>query len=119
MHVQFSGLVFRRAILFVIALTISITHLQFALAARPPVPTITPSGGIFTSNVSVSLATTGKEIRYTLDGTEPGTNSPVYTAPLTFSNSVLLKARAITVDSTLSETVAEAYSFAETNLTGF
>jgi uncharacterized repeat protein (TIGR03806 family) len=59
-------------------------------------PTISPAGGVFTDSVIVTIAdtTSGASIYYTLDGTVPTTNSPVYTGPLTLTNSVLLQALA-------------------------
>ncbi len=43
----------------------------------------------------ISMATTnGATIHYTMDGTEPGESSPVYTAPFTISKTAEIKARA-------------------------
>ena len=56
-------------------------------------PVISPRGGVFASNVLVSIAASTNQIRYTLDGSEPGTNAPLYLAPLSVTNSVMLKAR--------------------------
>ena len=54
-----------------------------------------PRGGVFASNVVVTLSTTAKEavIRYTLDGTEPGESAPLYAAPLTCDRTTLMRAR--------------------------
>jgi hypothetical protein len=71
------------------------------------------------SNVIVTLTAAGKEIRYTTDGTEPGTNSPLYTAPITLTNSALIRARAFASATSASEMAAEAFTFLDTNVAGF
>ncbi len=61
-----------------------------------PLPVISPSGGYFTGSISVTVtdAMPGATIFYTLDGSTPGTNSPVYAGPLTVTNTVFLQAKA-------------------------
>jgi hypothetical protein len=51
-------------------------------------PAFSAPAGFFTSAVTVSILDTnaGAQIRYTLDGSEPSTNSPLYTSPFTFTN---------------------------------
>ena len=55
-----------------------------------------PSGGIFVGSMAVNLScrTPGAIIRYTLDGTDPTGNSPVYTPPLVLTSSCTLRAAA-------------------------
>src|SRR5215213_2905262 len=57
------------------------------------VPVISPRGGVFASNVTVTLTSALKEIRYTVDGSEPGTNSTLYAAPFLLTNTALIKVR--------------------------
>ena len=59
-------------------------------------PVINPAGGEFSSgvNVSINTATTGANIFYTLDGTDPDNSSALYTQPFELSSTTLLKARA-------------------------
>jgi hypothetical protein len=61
------------------------------------VPTISPNGGYFTNSVSITVAdgTPGTTIYYTLDGTTPGTNSPIYSVPLTITNTAVLNVKAL------------------------
>ena len=69
-------------------------------ASSVALPKITPAGGIFiTSSVKVTLscATANATIRYTTNGSDPTTNSTVYTkTAINLTNSVTLKAKAFT-----------------------
>lgn len=50
-------------------------------SAVPPLATVSilPAGGLFTNQVDVLISSpVGGEIRYTLDGSTPSTNSPIY-----------------------------------------
>lgn len=65
--------------------------------ATPPSPvTIAPAGGTFHAPVSVTLSggPAGTELRYTLDGTQPVSDSPLYSAPLAIASSAELQVRA-------------------------
>ncbi len=59
-------------------------------------PTISPNGGSYTAAQSVTLSTTtsGAQIRYTLDGSEPTASSTLYTSAFTVSSSATVKAKA-------------------------
>lgn len=59
-------------------------------------PVLSHPGGLFAGSLSVTAtcSTAGAVIRYTLDGTEPTTISPVYTAPLAVTNDTEIVARA-------------------------
>jgi len=59
-------------------------------------PDIHPRGAVFDRQVAVSLTsrTADAEIRYTLDGAEPGSSSALYEKPFTISKSATVKARA-------------------------
>jgi len=76
---------------------------------------ISPPGGVYPSNVLVVLKGAAKEIRYTLDGSEPATNSPLYKSPLHLTNSVLLQARGFSPDWKESFRLTETYTLLETN----
>jgi hypothetical protein len=105
------------------ALIILTAVLSSAAADRVATPTpallISPKGGVFSSNVSVTLSAATKEIRYTTDGSEPGTNSPLYTAPLGLTNSLVLKARVFLSPTDAGEIAAEAFTFIDTNVVEF
>ena len=89
---------------------------QNAPAPADATPVMSPHGGVFASNVTVTLASAATEVRFTLDGSVPTTNSPRYAAPLQISNSCVLHARAFGRPGTLA---AETYTLLETNLLEF
>ncbi|MGL5001847.1 MAG: chitobiase/beta-hexosaminidase C-terminal domain-containing protein, partial [Casimicrobium sp.] len=58
-------------------------------------PTTSIRDEFFIGSVNVGLnSQPGTQIRYTLDGTEPGWNSTLYTAPINVTSAVKLRARA-------------------------
>lgn len=63
-------------------------------------PTFSPDGGTFTSpqSVTISCATDGATIYYTIDGTTPTASSTPYTEPITVSESLTLMAIAVKDD---------------------
>src|SRR5262245_497263 len=102
---------------FVAALT---PNAHSAEAAPVPAPVISPRGGVFT-NATVVLTITGatSEVRFTLDGTTPATNSPLYSGALTLSNSACLQARAFPTNAPPGEVAAETFTLLETNFADF
>jgi hypothetical protein len=65
------------------------THLE-------PAPAVTSSlaSGFYQGTQSVSLSSAGADaIRYTLDGSAPGPNSPLYSSPLSITADTVLRAR--------------------------
>jgi hypothetical protein len=72
---------------------------------------IEPNGGFFTNSVVVTLRSTvvGSQIRYTLDGVDPGPASTLYTAPLTITEAVTVKARLYVNNFPVSEVVSATF----------
>ncbi len=78
--------------------------------ARTDAPVLSLSGGFYAGSVTVTLsAPTGSEVRYTLDGGTPTARSTLYTEPLTFTKTTLLRAAAVAPGEILSSPVAATY----------
>ncbi|MBO7491914.1 MAG: chitobiase/beta-hexosaminidase C-terminal domain-containing protein [Bacteroidales bacterium] len=77
-----------------------------------PTPTFTPVAGTYADSVAVSIAcgTTGAEIRYTTDGTEPTATSTLYANPITLTTTTTLKAKAFKNYWADSETATGLYT---------
>jgi hypothetical protein len=74
-------------------------------------PTFSVPGGVYTNDVTLTLKPTSPSavVRYTLDGSEPNTQSPVFTAPLLLTNCVTVRARAFDKIQGASATVSQNY----------
>ena len=77
-------------------------------------PTFSPDGGTYTSpqSVTISCATDGATIYYTIDGTTPTVSSTPYTEPITVSESLTLMAIAVK-DDELSSVATASFVISE------
>ncbi len=95
----------------------------FGLGAWVAAPTISPNGGAFSNSVMVTLATAtpSAQIHYTLDGTTPTTNSPLYANPLVVTNTTIVKAIATETNLISSSISAALFSLVTpaTTIAGF
>ena len=75
-------------------------------------PSITPNGGTFfnTQEVTITCATDGATIYYTLDGTEPTDAGSVYSEPLTITSTTTVMAKAYKEGFTESDVASAVFS---------
>ncbi|MBK7218264.1 MAG: CotH kinase family protein [Candidatus Promineofilum sp.] len=82
----------------------------FATAAQAAPPTLSPPGGFYGSAQAVTLsAAPGATIRYTIDGSRPTANSPVYSVPIAVNGPTAVRARAFAADSLPSPAATSTY----------
>lgn len=72
------------------------------------------AGGAFNApfQLTLSTANANNTIRYTIDGTQPQANSPIYTGPITISASTRVRARSFGPIGQISAVSSEAYTLA-------
>lgn len=94
----------------------NVTEATYSLVVASP--QASPSPGWFRGLVTVSLAsaTPGATLRFTTDGSEPLADSPVYSSPLAFDGSTLLRVRAFKTGWTSSD--VRSFSFARADDSG-
>jgi gliding motility-associated-like protein len=91
-------------------------------------PTMNTAPGFYSGSKTVAISTTeiNSSIRYTTDGTEPVAASPLYTGPLTFSVTTVLRAKVFSLNAqvlpsfieTNTYFINQSYSFPVVSLCG-
>jgi uncharacterized repeat protein (TIGR03806 family) len=78
-------------------------------------PAISPPGGSYRGSVDISLSSAepGAELRYTLDGSVPGSSDLIYQKPITLKGPAVLRARAFKEGFTRSITQQEVFIVAK------
>ena len=76
-------------------------------------PQFNPASCLFypSTNVTLTCATDGATIRYTLDGADPTESSPVYSGPIRIETDTTIKARAWKSGMNPSAIIAETYTY--------
>lgn len=110
--------------LWLILITCCVGVAGAAVPAKPAArvadaPVFSVPGGVHVGNLTVSLSGKSSVIRYTLDGSEPTTNSPAYKEPLRLTETTLIKAKCFDTKSAPSLTVLQTYTLVDPGLSGF
>jgi alpha-tubulin suppressor-like RCC1 family protein len=78
-------------------------------------PVLSPGGGTYSADQTVTITVpnmpAGTTLRYTTNGSNPTTSSPLYAGPITVASGQTVKARAFHSDWTTSAIASEAYAF--------
>jgi Chitobiase/beta-hexosaminidase C-terminal domain len=77
-----------------------------------PTVSASPAGGTYSGSVQVTLTASpsGATIHYTTDGSTPTSSSPVYSGPLTFTQTTTLKAIAVDSSGRSSAVMVQTYT---------
>lgn len=80
-------------------------------------PVITPGGGTFDDPVDITITSPDPDaaVHYTLDGTEPTPDSPVYSEPFTLTTTAEVRAVAIRAED-VSSTTTEAFTISASSI---
>ena len=81
-----------------------------AVSEIPESPVISPEAGVYEGSVTVSITspTDGVAVRYTLDGTEPNSQSSLYVQPFTISELGTTEVKAVAVLGNTASQIATA-----------
>jgi hypothetical protein len=87
-----------------------------ASAEKVETPTFSPPGGTYPGavDVTISCSTSGAEIRYTTDGTDPTESSTLYTGPVHVAATTTLKARGYASGYDPSDVASATYTISGT-----
>ncbi|MEO5715665.1 MAG: chitobiase/beta-hexosaminidase C-terminal domain-containing protein [Luteolibacter sp.] len=70
----------------------SVITAQLSFGASPPSFSPAPGGFSDPQTVTLTSATSGASVRYTIDGSDPTANSPLYTGPIAVATTTTIKA---------------------------
>jgi hypothetical protein len=104
---------------YIITINTNPTYYPFTITRKVEkvaTPTFTPAAGTYSStqNVTIECETDGATIHYTTDGSEPTTDSPVYSSAITLSEATTIKAIAVKEGWINSATAEATYTFIQT-----
>ena len=95
--------------------SLTLTYEQEGGTPTVAAPTFSPAAGTYyeAQNVTIGCATEGATIYYTLDGTDPTTESTVYSTPIAITETTTVKALGVKEGMNNSNIVTATYTIAE------
>lgn len=91
-------------------LTSAVTDIRLTSAATD----ISPAAGFFTDPASITLTAPTGPIHYTLDGSNPTSSSPIYSAPIAISATTIVRARVFEPGKVPGPIATQSYFYGET-----
>lgn len=85
----------------------------YRIKEKPTAPGASPSGGVLTVAVRVTLSSSAEKIYYTTDGTTPTESSTLYTEPVLINRTTELKAISVSEDGETSDVSTFQYTAAQ------
>ncbi len=81
-------------------------------------PVLSRASGVFGSTfaLGMSIPTPGQQVRYTTDGSEPTTSSPLYTGPISINRTMMVRARGFAAGFAPSAVVTASFVRIASNL---
>lgn len=76
-------------------------------------PTVDTAAGVYDDAESLTLTITGENVHYTLDGSDPTENDAAYTAPITITETTIVRAASFPADELPSKTATWSYFLRE------
>ena len=96
-----------------------LTAMASGLTAGANTPVFAPAGGVFTGSIVIRLVTTNLLTRYTLDGSEPTTNSAPFTNSITLTSCATLRALAFPTTGVAGPIVSHTFAVLDDDLKDF
>ncbi|MCH1508377.1 MAG: lamin tail domain-containing protein [Akkermansiaceae bacterium] len=75
---------------------------------------ISPAAGLYTDPENIVLSASSGDIHYTLDGSNPTSSSPIYTAPIAISDTTIVRARVFESGKVPGAIATATYLYGET-----
>ncbi|HEX3133095.1 MAG TPA: chitobiase/beta-hexosaminidase C-terminal domain-containing protein, partial [Planctomycetota bacterium] len=93
-------------------LSIGVGNSGWTTAAAVATPILAPNSGVVSAGTAVTIttATGGAAIRYTIDGSAPTSSSPVYSTPLVISANTTVRAQAVKTGMESSAVTSTAFT---------